>query len=85
MYRSSALRSTLNTNVITGLGMCKTLNTNIITGTYMGVVTRTRTVKYYQGGNGQKDPGLLECKSKQKKSFEKKTLNQRVVFSFITN
>ena len=43
MYRSSPLRSTLNTNVITGLDMCKvcteavhcvysTLNRNVITG-----------------------------------------------------
>ena len=44
IYRNSALRSTLNTNVITGLGMCKvlcmyrssallsTLNRNVVTG-----------------------------------------------------
>ena len=42
MYRSSPLRSTLNTNVITGSGMCK-----VCTGTRgKGVVTGSPTYLY---------------------------------------
>ena len=43
MYGSSPLRSTLNTNVITGSGMCK-----VCTGTRgKGVVTGSPTYLYY--------------------------------------
>ena len=48
MYGSSPLRSTLNTNVITGSGMCK-----VCTGTRCkGVVTGSPTMKYYPGLSG---------------------------------